>query len=326
MTELGDYLEPSADTVGAQFRVLLQRSPVPTGTRQVTFLPVETLLCLAASFVIDYTRFGSSTATRAPEPVQQLAGLFRRPPSSVLAKMANLDGTRSHGGRWDQVAGATLRADPRQFSELYRMLIRSARGAGIGESVLPDFLGLESGGALVLLGQEELDTSALEEDIERRLRARAADESVAEQRETERILLGAARVGQHLFATRVLRNCGNRCVFCGFRSPSEKNQRFLVAGHIKPWRDCDNRERRDHRNGLAACPTHDVAFDTGLLTVNGGLRIHLAPALRRAVDERDVAQHYFARPPLRETLLIPEDSDPPGYEYLRWHRERIFAA
>ena len=31
--------------------------------------------------------------------------------------------------------------------------------------------------------------------------------------ETERILLMAARVGQHVFAVHVLANCGSRCVF-----------------------------------------------------------------------------------------------------------------
>ena len=39
------------------------------------------------------------------------------------------------------------------------------------------------------------------------------------QTSRERILLAAARVGQHVFAQRVLANCGRRCVFCGL-SPS----------------------------------------------------------------------------------------------------------
>ena len=42
-------------------------------------------------------------------------------------------------------------------------------------------------------------------------------------------------------------------------------RRMLVASHIKPWKDSSPRERLDHRNGLAACPTHDAAFDAGLL-------------------------------------------------------------
>lgn len=86
MAELTDYLDVSVDATRAQFLKLLDRSTVPAGQRQVSFLPVETLLCLAASFVVNHRRFGSSSAQRAPEPVPSLARLFARPPSSVLAK------------------------------------------------------------------------------------------------------------------------------------------------------------------------------------------------------------------------------------------------
>jgi putative restriction endonuclease len=65
------------------------------GSRQVTFLPVETLLCLAASFVVNAHQFGGATAGRAPEP--SLARLFSRPPSSVLSKMFN-QRDQAHGG------------------------------------------------------------------------------------------------------------------------------------------------------------------------------------------------------------------------------------
>ena len=34
------------------------------------------------------------------------------------------------------------------------------------------------------------------------------------------------------------------------------------------------------RNGVAACGVHDAAFDTGLITVNGGLRVHKAHRLK----------------------------------------------
>ena len=51
------------------------------------------------------------------------------------------------------------------------------------------------------------------------------------------------------------------------------------AGHIKPWKDSSAGERLDPRNGLAACPSHDVAFDTGMLTVTADLKIHLAQPL-----------------------------------------------
>ena len=133
MADLADYLELTIGQARRQFQELMRRSPVSYG-RQVVFLPVETLLCLAASFQINHRRFGGSTAHQAPEPVPSLARLFSRPPSSVLAKMANLDGSRSHGGRWDVLAGAMLRDDPVRFARVYRVLLSADfRTGGSGQ-------------------------------------------------------------------------------------------------------------------------------------------------------------------------------------------------
>jgi putative restriction endonuclease len=154
--------------------------------------------------------------------------------------------------------------------------------------------------------------------------SRAADAPWSEA-DTERILLGAVRVGQHVFATNVLANCGNQCVFCGFSPAAFGGKRMLLAGHIKPWRDSAHGERLDVRNGLSACTAHDVAFDTGMITVNGGLRIHLAPPLAEAVEADPLARQFYGRPPLRETLLLPPGAQSPGLRYLEWHHEKIFA-
>jgi putative restriction endonuclease len=322
VAELADYLDLTVGQAREQFRSLLARRPVASG-RQVTFLPVETLLCVACSFLVNHRHFGGSTAHQAPEPVPSLAGLFSRPPSSVLAKMANLDGSRAHGGRWDVLAGAILRDDPAQFSRLYRVLLHAARAEGIGPSQLPDFLGLEAGGELALLGQEEIDISELEAELREQISRHPSQNGLTEL-ETERILLAAARVGQHIFAQHVLANCGCRCVFCGLSPASFGAKRMLLAGHIKPWKDSSPAERLDTRNGLAACPAHDVAFDTGLLTVNGGLRIHVAPSLTAAVQADPLARQYYGRPPLRDVLLLPSGAMAPGQKYLDWHRQRVF--
>ena len=74
MAALAGYLELTADEAQAQFRMLVERRRVQQG-RQVTFLPVETLLCLAASFLVNHRHFGGSTAYQAPEPVPSLARL-----------------------------------------------------------------------------------------------------------------------------------------------------------------------------------------------------------------------------------------------------------
>ncbi|HUY51865.1 MAG TPA: HNH endonuclease [Streptosporangiaceae bacterium] len=324
MADLADYLDLTVGQAREQFRALRERRPVAAG-RQVPFLPVETLLCLAASFLVNHRRFGGSTAHQAPEPVPSLARLFSRRPSSILAKMANLDGSRSHGARWDVLAGAMLRDDPARFTQTYRVLLHAARAEGIGPDQLADFLGLEQGGELTLLGQEEIDVSVLESVLREQV-ARQAGESALSEQETERILMAAVRVGQHVFAQNVLHNCGGRCVFCGLSPEAFGAKRMLLAGHIKPWKDSTPSERLDPRNGLAACPAHDAAFDTGLLTVNGGLRIHVAPSLASAVKADPLARQYYGRPPLREVLLLPSDAQAPAAKYLDWHRQKIFVA
>jgi putative restriction endonuclease len=173
------------------------------------------------------------------------------------------------------------RDDPARFSQIYRLLLDAGRAAGVGIQPLPDFLGLEQGGELTLLGQNELDLSVLEESLRDRVERNANNDAWSALK-TERILVPAARVGQHVFAQQVLTNCGSRCVFCGLQPAAFGAKRMLLAEHIKPWKDSTSSERLDPRNGLAACPAHDVAFDTGLLSVNGGMRIHVARfAVRR---------------------------------------------
>lgn len=155
--------------------------------------------------------------------------------------------------------------------------------------------------------------------------ARMTADGEWQERETEQIVLGAVRVGQHVFARDVLGNCANRCVFCGFSPAVFGGKKLLLAGHIKPWKDSTPSERLDPRNGLAACPAHDAAFDTGLITVNGGLRIHLASALAGAVRDDPLARQFYGQPPLRDALLLPAGAQPPARKYLDWHREWIFS-
>ncbi len=314
---LDAYLKLTVSDAQAQFRKLLVRGDVAQGKRQVDFMPVETLLCLAASFVVNHRRYGGSTAHTAPAPVPELARLLRRRPSSVLAKMANLDGSRSHGAAHDASAGARLREDPTLFTHVYRVLLYAARAEGIGAGQLPDFLDLEDGGELDLLGQDEL--AALSPDD---LRAEGEEEDP--DPETERIRLAAARVGQHLFARNVLANCGGACVFCGLRPGAFGMRRMLMAGHIKPWRDSRPAERLDTRNGLSACPAHDVAFDTGLLTVADDLSVQVGEALRRSVRDDEMTRHYYGQPPMAGALRLPAGAKLPLPRYLAWHRRYVF--
>lgn len=118
-------------------------------------------------------------------------------------------------------------------------------------------------------------------------------------------------------------NFGHACAFCGFSARELPSHRMLVASHIKPWAVSTDTERLDYRNGVAACPTHDSAFDTGLITVNGGLRIHRAAKLDAAMQSPGVSA-YFGAPMLRTVLAIPERASAPRKAYFDYHREHVF--
>ncbi|PWU54779.1 HNH endonuclease [Micromonospora sp. S4605] len=320
MPTAADYLAISPSVARAQWRSIVVRPWAVEGGRQVAFTPVETLLCLAASLLVNHRRYGGSTAHRAEEPVPSLARLFKRPNSSILAKMANLDGSRRNGARHEVEVAARLLGGQDELATVYRIVVRAARDVGVTEDDLPDFLYLEHDDApLILLGQDELSNTDIVDAVQ------TEHPDVTDQL-TELLLIAAARVGQHRFARDVLRNHGHRCVFCGLAVTVDDRRaaRMLVASHIKPWRESDPHERLDVANGLTACPTHDVAFDTGLLTVNGGLRIHIHTDLHRRVDADPALHAAFGRPPLAERLLLPADALPPQRAYLDWHRTHVY--
>ena len=60
--------------------------------------------------------------------------------------------------------------------------------------------------------------------------------------------------------------------------------------------------------------------------VNGGLKIHIAPSLADAVRGDHLTRQYYGRPPLLESLLLPESAKRPARKYLDGHREKIFVA
>jgi hypothetical protein len=104
---------------------------------------------------------------------------------------------------------------------------------------------------LVVLAEDGDTTAALLDDV---------NQLQAVANITEREALTKARLGQGLFRQRVaqLEPC---CRVTGLA-----RQEFLVASHIKPWRDCDNAERLSGANGLLLSPHIDKLFDRHWIT------------------------------------------------------------
>ena len=317
--ELADYLTLSATEAEAQWHAILaRRRPSPDG-RQEPYRPVETLLCAAAMLIIDQRSYGGSAAAHAAPPVPELAALFRRPTTSIPNKMANLDGSRPKGGKSDMVLWQRLSADHEQLFALYRTVLAAARAAGVDRNVLPDFLGLEHSEHFELLGQDELDGSVLEGLLRETFEQFVG---TPDERPSERETIQRARIGQHRFARGVLSNCGWQCVFCGFSLGVAPARPLLRASHIKPWRASSDRERRDVLNGVAACPTHDAAFDAGDLALDPDLSVCVSSRLR--ATNNGAVRASFSAPLLRTRIDLPDGHTLPRTDYIQWHRGAVF--
>jgi putative restriction endonuclease len=80
--------------------------------------------------------------------------------------------------------------------------------------------------------------------------------------------------------------------------------RLLIASHIKPWRDADNRERLDPYNGFLLVPNLDKVFDRQLISFDERGRImissHLEDPAKLGINPNmtikldSCHQHYLA--------------------------------
>ncbi len=317
---LHDYLDLDFDEAVQQWRAILARERPAAGKRQESFRPVEIVLCVALFRLIEPGRFGGSNIHLLPEPVLRLAQTLRRPPGSLTNKMLNLSFQRKHGTKFEPEVFLRLRDEQHLFC-LYHTVVNAARSVGLGELAVPDFID----GDAWLLGQDELGSAefAIARETVRDAVETAQLRVWFGEQETERFVEQKVRLGQHRFAVAVLDAFDHRCGFCGFTPHGLGGRGMLVASHIKPWAACESAgERIDPRNGIAACPTHDKAFDGGLLTVNGGLRIHRARGLESKLCDR-VTGKFFGDETLSERLLVRDGAEP-GLEYLEYHKKVVF--
>jgi hypothetical protein len=136
---------------------------------------------------------------------------------------------------------------------------------------------------LVVLAEEGAYTAALLDDMQR------------------------LRLGQGLFRHRVA-ELEPACRVTGL-----ERQQFLVASHIKPWRDCDSRERLSGANGLLLSPHVDKLFDRHWISFDAGGEL--------------ICEHEAAREALRcwgiegANLIRPFSRD--QEQFLRSHREAL---
>ena len=195
-------------------------------------------------------------------------------------------------------------------------MIAAARDVGLADDAVPDFLGalyIQADASLV--GQEEIVSDEVgialvegESDLHKLDEAFGFDKIT-----TSRLVEQRIRLGQHRFASQVLAAYDHHCGFCGFSPGELRGHRLLVASHIKPWATSTDSERLTPKNGIAACPVHDSAFDTGLLTVTNDLHIRRSTDLAAQLSiDRGLAR-YFGSDVVGDSRLMPSPVSRPRH-------------
>lgn len=88
----------------------------------------------------------------------------------------------------------------------------------------------------------------------------------------------------------------------------------MRASHIKPWKNCDNKECIDPENGLLLKPDNDFLFDQGYISFDDDGSIIFSKYL----SEQDINEFH-----LSEKIRIKQVSQKMK-DYLSYHREYIF--
>lgn len=127
--------------------------------------------------------------------------------------------------------------------------------------------------------------------------------------QTEKVQLVKSRIGQGVFRRNLILDCG----FCPITGVDDSQ--FLIASHIKPWRNSNNFERLHQKNGLLLTPTYDKLFDKGFISFDEN---------KNMIVSTNISQINCSRLNLRNDFNIPLLPIEGREVFLEYHRDVIF--
>ncbi len=238
-----------------------------------------------------YCRTPFSKISQGNKEIQELATLLGRTPGSVGLKMHNL----AHFDPELQKRNVSAMAHGSKLdAEIFREFSADWEGLSVQAQVIrAKLMGLSLEKALVMDELPQLPSGLTHDQIVK------------------------ARVGQYFFRTSVLTAYNNQCCITGLKFP-----KLLVASHIKPWANSDEKtERTNPCNGLSLNPFHDKAFDKGFITVDKHYQVVISSGIKE-VPMDDTTRRWFMSYD-HQKIILPERFLP-GKEFLEYHNDTIF--
>lgn len=238
-----------------------------------------------------YCKIPFAKISKTNEDIIALAKILGRTPSAVGLKMSNL-----------------AHFDPElQARSIKGMSHGSKQDAMIWAEFSSDWEKLSFEAQRLLAEKKNITVDQVLESV--------VIENIPSGRDREQVM--KTRVGQYFFRQSVLSAYGSRCCVTGLATPE-----LLVASHIKPWKDSDERtERTNPHNGLCLNALHDKAFDRGLITLDAGYRIILSKKLCDASMDKETEEWLKSYD--KKQIILP-DKFMPGREFIEYHNDVVF--
>ena len=241
-----------------------------------------------------YCRIPFSKISKSNKDIIALANMLGRTPSSVGLKMANL-------AHFDSELRARHVTGMSNASKLDREIF---------EEFQKDWMGLS-------YQAQKIRARLCNKSVEQMVEIEGVRELIEIPAGDYREQMTKIRVGQYFFRSSVLSAYRNKCCITGVTVPS-----LLIASHIKPWKDCDEKaERTNPTNGLCLNALHDKAFDKGLITIDKNYRIINSKELKEAEMDADTKgwwNLYEGR-----QIILP-DRFYPAKQFIEYHNDMIF--
>lgn len=129
--------------------------------------------------------------------------------------------------------------------------------------------------------------------------------------QTETLRLQKIRTAQSQYRKNCLDLWDGKCAVTGIDNPS-----YLIAGHIKPWRESNNNEKIDSFNSVLLSPDYDKLFDKGIISFEPNSGKIILPE-----DSTLQEQLYVLGVKENDRLRFVPDKT---IEYLEFHKRNIF--
>ena len=238
-----------------------------------------------------YCRTPFGKISKSNKDVIELAKTIDRTPSAVNFKMANL-------AHYDPDLAARNIKGMSNASKLDKEIVEELYG---------DWEELSYQAEKILSNFKHIDIETLHPELFIEHFPKGSDI----KRETK------IRVGQYFFRKAVLASYDQTCCITGTKWPE-----VLVASHIKPWKNSDEKtERTNPRNGLCLNAFHDKAFDRGFITIDKQYRIVLSKRICDIKMDNDTQEWFYSY--ANKEIRLP-DKFLPNKEFIEYHNDVIF--